>query len=1154
MIYLFHIERDRLVTQAQSSLPITKLSVNKAAPKQIATTGQDQVHIWHYVENELKCIDPLGPKSTQYTYTDHSWFDDEQLLVSTEEGVILIFHGTELKRVIGSSSHPIFPNHASIHTVLAVERGFLCAGELGYLGVFERTYDTNYYSIYKKFQCAAKDRFLTMCASKKEESIILGTEKNQLVHFNLSNVDIMRANEENFEMLPIGFHGDEVTGIDVCTQKSIVATVSVDGVLRIWDYLKREVILQKSFPGEQLYSVSLHPSGTNILIGFRYKLCLYNILTDDLFKLCEWFFKSCKIVRFSHGGHLFAAATTTAIIVIDSYNFQTVANLRGHTGMVKDLVWSENDLQLCSAGFEGVLYEWSIFPFESKDESQSGILKHKIRDNVEKSCNFSKCVYDSKRKIVAGIGQDSKIWQFSEDEIINIPLREKVTSMVYSNLSRTLFIGTRSGRILLYDWPLDDFHFREYEVHSSAITHLTLSFCQRYLFSVSSDGCCSMMDVESIVDQRTIHKPEFAFLDKFEDLVYTLRSTVDSHTSTINEYKEKLHQVKSESERKMNVLMDQNEVERLELDKKSQSETEKLKHTIEVLKHQMAENEAVHKQELKELKAKHHEDTIEVQELFKKTVEKDQQKFRNMVWEKDNEISEKLDELKEIREIHEKELQGLRMEYAKDKMSQVRSFNELGSQYNDMQQSHSEEINQFKNEQKSQIDDLQNRLLEQDKREKRANQRARTKAALNKTELDGLRKIIKGDKTRIKDLNGQVEQLQRGVEQHKKERVQLEEQLIEHRETITNHEKSITELKKQCKELEKLRYVLTYKFTRLKDDVTPKEDMIHFMNDKLTGMDKELDKIGKDKMGLLQMISNQKQQLKAQQKQIKENNRNITEKNRKFKLLLDKLGNMAQNCHNPKMLNKFVVNLVEDQLDELKRAGGLIQRDPEKEANEKKQLAEFSRQRDYLQQQINGMKRTLEKKEKNLRKDVTRRVGENASLVAEINKLRREVRDQKSTISQLQFKLRTMTKQMNVMQSSGGHPSAVESPPPIHSPATRPSTSGMKSRRRSTGASSHGLNRVRTPDSFFSTPRSRRSSRRKSGGRIVRGSTVSRLSSSSSGADIHDVIRKQDKTNKLYAEQQAEMDRLKDYVSTLSENMSSTNQPDPVQIPHSGRR
>ena len=45
------------------------------------------------------------------------------------------------------------------------------------------------------------------------------------------------------------------------------------------------------------------------------KLRLYNVARDNLLQLREFHVPNCKVARFSHGGHLFAAVNKTCIQV-----------------------------------------------------------------------------------------------------------------------------------------------------------------------------------------------------------------------------------------------------------------------------------------------------------------------------------------------------------------------------------------------------------------------------------------------------------------------------------------------------------------------------------------------------------------------------------------------------------------------------------------------------------------------------------------------------------------------------------------------------------------------------------------------------------------------------------------------------------------------
>ena len=85
---------------------------------------------------------------------------------------------------------------------------------------------------------------------------------------------------------------------------------------------------------EEAYSVSLHPSGLFILVGFSDKLKLFTILIDDLRPFKEFSIRGCREALFSNGGHLFAAVHGNVIQIYSTVTFENITNLKGHNGKV----------------------------------------------------------------------------------------------------------------------------------------------------------------------------------------------------------------------------------------------------------------------------------------------------------------------------------------------------------------------------------------------------------------------------------------------------------------------------------------------------------------------------------------------------------------------------------------------------------------------------------------------------------------------------------------------------------------------------------------------------------------------------------------------------------------------------------------------------
>jgi hypothetical protein len=85
--------------------------------------------------------------------------------------------------------------------------------------------------------------------------------------------------------------------------KQIFATCSEDNTVKIWNYYESETndkrgVLSKYFKEEPL-SVTVHPFGIFVTVGFANGFKVFAILTDALFVLKEVGLSNCRIVKYS---------------------------------------------------------------------------------------------------------------------------------------------------------------------------------------------------------------------------------------------------------------------------------------------------------------------------------------------------------------------------------------------------------------------------------------------------------------------------------------------------------------------------------------------------------------------------------------------------------------------------------------------------------------------------------------------------------------------------------------------------------------------------------------------------------------------------------------------------------------------------------------
>jgi len=121
---------------------------------------------------------------------------------------------------------------------------------------------------------------------------------------------------------------------------------------------------------------------------------------------------TCYIFQcaFSNGGNLFAAVHGNVIQIYSTITFENVANLKGHNGKVKSLVWSADDSKIVSCGLDGAVYEW---------ESYTG---KRVGESVLKSCQYTGVAVTPDSKTTFAVGSDKSLKEISDSQVCLLPL------------------------------------------------------------------------------------------------------------------------------------------------------------------------------------------------------------------------------------------------------------------------------------------------------------------------------------------------------------------------------------------------------------------------------------------------------------------------------------------------------------------------------------------------------------------------------------------------------------------------------------------------------------------------------------------------------------------------------------------------------------
>lgn len=291
-------------------------------------------------------------------------------------------------------------------------------------------------------------------------------------------------------------HCGPVVGLGTCVRRPLVAACSSPPgggcEVRLWNWESGLCELARDFP-EEASSVALHPSGYMLLVGFADKLRLMTVAMDGLRPVADFTIKGCRDCRFSHGGHLIAAANGTTIQIIETYTGASVATLRGHHGKITSLLWSTHDNRLVSAGADGAVYAWTSVDW-SRDKNCESVLK---------GCQYRALAATPDGRRVVAVGSDNKVKEVDPEGAFAhlVDLDDAPTAVALPDGGRHLFVGTESGRIRALRWPLTgEFQEPDAAPHGGAVTRMCLADEGRILIASGADGVVSIHDVRQGFD------------------------------------------------------------------------------------------------------------------------------------------------------------------------------------------------------------------------------------------------------------------------------------------------------------------------------------------------------------------------------------------------------------------------------------------------------------------------------------------------------------------------------------------------------------------------------------------------------------------------------------------------------------------------------
>lgn len=254
-----------------------------------------------------------------------------------------------------------------VTAIATYSKGFVVGYGVGNVIVYEEQaiyqgYDDHYKQMYviriPQDTSEAEDRIIVkLVVSPNDETIVASTFNCNIYSFGLSTAEIKEPEEMYFELANASYHFGAILSLDCAIRKSLVVTCGVDKFIRVWNFLTMSQEAAREF-AEDIYCVSIHPTGLFVLAGCVDKIRMYTVLLNDIRELKEWPIRMCRELRFSNGGHFFAVANGNILQLYSTTTLENISSMKGHSNKIKRITWTLDDYKVITAGADGAIYEW----------------------------------------------------------------------------------------------------------------------------------------------------------------------------------------------------------------------------------------------------------------------------------------------------------------------------------------------------------------------------------------------------------------------------------------------------------------------------------------------------------------------------------------------------------------------------------------------------------------------------------------------------------------------------------------------------------------------------------------------------------------------------------------------------------------------------
>ncbi|XP_011693855.1 PREDICTED: cilia- and flagella-associated protein 57 [Wasmannia auropunctata] len=951
-----------------------------------------------------------------------AWLDGDRLMVGTEDGRMLYLENGDLKNVYRMADtvsmnlkireEYVMPAAVSSQVVLeaadviwqqnvaclvAFPRGFAYAQGPGTVVLYEKEGKHKYVkrNIYVMPERVIRDedpdlyRISTINVNPSSDRLIVTAGWSQLYYATLWGPDLqMDPEPQKLKILGEPLHHGPIGGLSMCAWKPVFMTCGEhDRSVRLWDFETESLIMLKQYD-EDMSSVALHPMGLFCLIGFTDKLRFMSILIDDLLPMHEIAIRNCPTVRFSYNGHMFAAVNGNIVQVYTTIGFYNPFILKGHTGKVKALLWSQTDLKMLSMGAEGAIYEWDMTTGTRTGEFiWKGIALRDIALSADTS--FIYC-----------IAQDDYIREIKENAVsreFRLPGRE-MQQMIMGKDDMTLFVTSPGGVIISLKSPLQSpIDSTDFSLHCVDITQIALSYNENCLISVAKDGSLCIWKLFS---------PEGKVMKMSRDLPYTNevligKGDLEEKIHSIRHLTVRLREMETEHAYKLRQIDVQHNDKLRDVHQGYCEAIKELREKIERLQEDHINEINNMNVSIVKMKQAHEEAMLQMENNYEAKLIMEYDKYQAFE-ERTNAMRESYElQLRNLAKRDADELQRTVTKYEalvhEKKVQLEETFDEMAHK----ERVHERLMAQLEDDADREILEIRTRYENHLYEERQINLKLKGEAGVMRNKFMASQRDVDDLKRQVHRVQSEFAQFHKNIQDLEKQIADLKKEIAERDATILSKEQQIYDMKRTNQELEKFKFVLNYKIDELKSQIEPRDQEILELKDIIRSMEKELVSLHKTNEGLELQLHEVREKLRSARQEIDceaHRSKRCQQLLRKIRVdILDASGLVQE----PNALKTAVTNLYHKYSgdDEFLRS-----RKADVDAQ-----CEFIRQRDHLE-------RTVASLSKQLSRDTTtgdkglKLTEENSMLIVELNALREELKEARGHIVHMESLLGLMRK------------------------------------------------------------------------------------------------------------------------------------------------